>query len=68
MDLELKKTTVSFPVSVLKALRIYMAENNMGLHDQSKVVAAALVEYLKKRNIKIEDSDEVIEFYVELIK
>lgn len=33
-----QKTTVIFPKNILKALRMYMAKNDMGQHEQSKVV------------------------------
>jgi transcriptional regulator of met regulon len=59
-----QKTTVSFPLNVLKALRAYMMRENMGLHDQSKVVVEALKEYLTARGIPIGDGDEELFFDV----
>jgi hypothetical protein len=47
--METKKTTISFPVNVLLAMRKYMAEQGMSLHSQSDLVIAALQEYLEKR-------------------
>lgn len=64
-----KKTTVSFPENVLKAMRTYMVREGMNLHDQSNVVIYALTEYLEKRNVVIEgDPKKAILFEVEEIK
>jgi hypothetical protein len=49
-----QKTTVIFPKNILKALRIFMATNNMSQHEQSKVVAEALKEYLTLRGVQID--------------
>lgn len=65
--MEAKKTTVSFPANLLKALRTYMAQQEMGMHDQSKVVAEALREYLEKRGVPIEENNDLIKFNVEPI-
>lgn len=59
------KTTVSFPKNVLKAMRTYMAREGMGLHDQSKLVALALIEYLTKRGITVEPEEGNLIFEVE---
>ena len=64
---EFKKTTVTFPAYLLKALRMYMARENLGLHDQSKVVADALREYLIKNGIPVSDNDKTeLQFEVTL--
>jgi hypothetical protein len=52
--METQKTTVIFPKNILKALRMYMAKNDMGQHDQSKVVVEALKEYLTLRGVPID--------------
>jgi hypothetical protein len=59
------KTTVTFPANLLKAMRTYMVRENMGLHDQSKLVAMALAEFLEKRGICIDPGNELVEFEVE---
>lgn len=60
------KTTVTFPANILRAMREYMTRENMGLHDQSKVVAEALKEYLTTRGIKINVEDKsIIEYEVD---
>ena len=61
-----QKTTVTFPTNILRAMREYMTRENMGLHDQSKVVAEALKEYLTTRGIKINVEDKsIIEYEVD---
>ena len=52
-----RKTTITFPVDLLMALRKYMAEEGMGLHSQSDLVADAIREYLEKRGIEIPSAD-----------
>jgi len=42
-----------------------MVRENMGLHDQSKLVAMALAEFLEKRGICIDPGNELVEFEVE---
>jgi hypothetical protein len=51
--MEARKTTVTFPINLLKAMREYMAAEGMGLHSQSDLVVAALREYLERRGIEI---------------
>lgn len=58
------KTTVSFPSNVLKAMRAYMMRENLGLHDQSKVVVEALKEFLTSRGIPLGEEDEELIFDV----
>jgi len=58
------KTTVSFPSNVLKAMRAYMMRENLGLHDQSKVVVEALKEFLTARGIPIGEENEELFFDV----
>jgi hypothetical protein len=61
-----QKTTVTFPANILKAMREYMTRENMGLHDQSKVVAEALKEYLTTRGVTINvDDSSVVEYEVD---
>lgn len=58
------KTTVSFPSNILKALRAYMLRENLGLHEQSKVVVDALKEFLTARGIPIGEENEELFFDV----
>lgn len=63
----LKKTTVSFPVSVLRGLREYIGKHNLTSHDQSKVVALALRKFLEADGIVVNSQDETMaEFEVTL--
>ena len=63
----LKKTTVSFPVSILKGLHEYIGKHRDTLtsHDQSKIVALALLKFLEADGIKIDSKDNtMIDFEV----
>lgn len=65
---DLKKTTISFPVNVLGGLRRYIGKHGFTTHDQSRIVAIALKEFLERDGIEIDFSDQkMIEFEV-LIK
>lgn len=52
-----KKTTITFPANVLKALRSYMMQKELNLHQQSEVVVIALTEFLERNGIKIDPND-----------
>lgn len=63
MPRETRKTTITIPANVLKALRMYIVRENLGFHDQSKVIVIALIEYLSARAIPIdEENEDLIEF------
>lgn len=66
--MDTKKTTVSFPVNILLAMRKYMAEEGMSLHSQSDLVAAALREYLEKRGVEVPTSDSITIFDVQQVE
>jgi hypothetical protein len=66
--MESKKTTVSFPVNILLAMRKYMAEEGMSLHSQSDLVVAALREYLEKRGVEVPTSNSITYFDVKLVE
>lgn len=58
-----KKTTITLPVNVLKALRMYIVREDLGFHDQSRVIVAALIEYLSYRGVPIDkENDNYVEF------
>jgi hypothetical protein len=51
------KTTVTFPVNLLMALRAYMFQENISPHKQSEIIAEALQKYLIEQGIKIPPND-----------
>lgn len=60
------KTTITISSNVLKGLRIYMAKEGLGLHDQSKVIAEALSKYLIEKGIQI-DPDNGLAYDYEIV-
>ena len=61
------KTTVTFPVNLLMALRAYMFRENLSPHKQSEIIAEALQEYLEDRDIQIPPNDgKVYKYSVKL--
>jgi hypothetical protein len=63
-----RKTTVSFPINVLRGLRQYIAKHDLTSHQQSQVVALALRKFLEADGISIDDTDSnsVVSFEVEI--
>lgn len=63
-----EKTTVSFPINLLMALRAYMLQKGLSSHKQSEIVAKALREYLEKEGIEIpSDNGKSYKYEVKLI-
>ena len=58
------KTTVSFPVNIIQALRSYMLQKNISPHRQSEIVVDAIIEYLKARKIQIPKGNQKIIFEI----
>lgn len=56
----MKKTTVSFPVSVLRGLRQYIAKHDLTTHQQSEVVVLALRKFLEADGIEIDSKNEAV--------
>jgi hypothetical protein len=56
----MRKTTVSFPISVLRGLRQYIAKHDLTSHQQSEVVARALREFLEADGIEIDSKNEAL--------
>jgi hypothetical protein len=48
------KTTITLSQLVAKTLKVYTAQVKSSLHAQSKVVEEALIEFFKRRDVKIE--------------
>jgi hypothetical protein len=48
------KTTITLSQSVAKTLKVYTAQVKSSLHAQSQVVEEALIEFFKKRGVKME--------------
>lgn len=64
---KMKKTTVSFPINVLKGLHEYIGKHNLTSHDQSKIVALALWKFLEADGIAVDSNNkEMIDFEVTL--
>jgi hypothetical protein len=62
---DMKKTTVSFPINVLRGLRQYIAKHDLTSHKQSEVVALALRKFLEADGIEIDPkNDALVEFEV----
>ena len=51
------KTTVSFPINLLLALRAYMLQENLSPLKQSEIIADALRDYLRGKGIEIPPND-----------
>jgi hypothetical protein len=62
-DVKMKKTTVSFPVSVLRGLRQYIAKHDLTSHQQSEVVALALRRFLEADGIEIDPKNEAVAIF-----
>lgn len=54
---KIKKMNVSISANILKALQVYVAHKGLTQHHQSRVVIVALREFLKKRNVSIDDAN-----------
>lgn len=61
-----KNTTVHFPASILRGLRMYIANHNLTSHDQSKIVAVALKKFLVDDGIKLDPDETLIAFEIKL--
>jgi hypothetical protein len=62
-----EKTTVTFPVYILQALRAYMIREHISAHKQSEIVAKALRDFLKCQNIELPpDNGKRYEYVVTL--
>jgi len=48
------KTTLTLTETMAKTLKVYTVQSKGNLHAQSQVVEEALVEFFKKRGVKIE--------------
>jgi hypothetical protein len=51
------KTTVTFPVYLIQALRAYMLRENISAHKQSDIVAQAVHDFLLSKDIKLPPAD-----------
>jgi hypothetical protein len=60
-----RKTSVSFPSNLLGGLNQYIGKHGFTSHDQSRIVAIAVKEFLEKDGITINFEDKkMIEFEV----
>jgi type II secretory pathway predicted ATPase ExeA len=48
------KTTITLSKMVAQTLKVYTAQVKSSLHAQSQVVEEALIEFFKKRGVKME--------------
>ena len=67
-NIETGKTTVTFPIYLLRALRAYMIREHISAHKQSEIVADAVREFLKSHNMELPPDDGKRYEYVVTLK
>jgi hypothetical protein len=50
----MSKTTLTLSEPVAKTLKVYTVQTKSSMHAQSQVVEESLIEFFKKRGVKIE--------------